>query len=255
MDNPSNRVYHHLLATTEEKGSGFMLLIDPDRTSEQSYLALAEAACDCGVDAILVGTSFMLNVNFSEAVRSIKEVTTLPVIIFPGSFAQITPHADAILFSSLLSGRNPTYLIDEQVKGAPLVKRCGIEPIPTGYLLIESGPLTSVQFISGTLPIPAGKNDIACAHGLAAQYLGMKLVYLEAGSGAEKPVSVGMIRDLSEYIDIPVITGGGLSTPEQCAERAEAGASLLVVGNCFEDAGQFGLLREMTTAVHHAVFA
>lgn len=232
-----------------------MLLIDPDSSSERSYLSLAEAASDCGVDAILVGTSFMLNMNFSEAVRNIKEATPLPVIIFPGSYAQITPHADAILFSSLLSGRNPTYLIDEQVKGAPLVKRCGIEPIPTGYLLIESGPLTSVQFISGTLPIPAAKNDIACAHGLAAQYLGMKFVYLEAGSGAETPVPVGMIRDLSEYIDIPVITGGGLRSPEQCAQRAEAGASFLVVGNCFEDEHRFSLLREMTSAVHISVIA
>ncbi|MFQ5453863.1 MAG: geranylgeranylglyceryl/heptaprenylglyceryl phosphate synthase, partial [Candidatus Zixiibacteriota bacterium] len=126
MNNTS--VYRHLLQIKQERGGGFFLLIDPDKTTEKNYLSIAEAASDCGVDAILIGTSFMLNSGFSNAVRKIKDVTSLPVIIFPGSFAQITPGADAILFTSLISGRNPTYLIDEQVKGAPLVKRIGMEP-------------------------------------------------------------------------------------------------------------------------------
>ncbi len=226
------------------------MLIDPDKSHETNYLALCEAAEECCVDGILVGTSFMLNSNFAEAVKSIKEKTSLPVIIFPGSFAQITPDADAILFSSLISGRNPSFLIDEQVKGAPLVKKFGIEAIPTGYMLIESGPLTSVQYISGSMPIPRGKHDIACAHALAAQYLGMKLVYLEAGSGAQNPVPLEMIRAVRSCIDIPVAVGGGLKSPEDCAARIEAGASFVVMGNYLESDSNFGLLKELTAATH-----
>ena len=248
MNNDS--VFTHLLQVNETRGGGFFLLIDPDRADERSFLTLAEAAADCGVDAILVGTSFMLNTNFTEAVEKIKAVTPLPVLIFPGSFAQITPSADAILFTSLISGRNPAYLIEEQVKGAPLVKRSGIEPIPTGYMLIESGPLTSVQYISGSMPIPRTKFDIACAHALAAQYLGMKMVYLEAGSGAQNPVPVEMIQAVAEYIDIPILTGGGLTRPEECAARIEAGASFVVIGNHLESDPRFGLLRELAAAVH-----
>lgn len=246
----SGAVYRHLLSRVERRGGGFLLLIDPDRAPSAQYLALAEASESCGVDAILVGTSFMLDASFPEAVRKIKDLTRVPVIIFPGSFAQINPHADAILFSSLLSGRNPTYLIDEQVKGAPLVKRYGLEAIPTGYLLVESGPLTSVQYISNTNPIPRNKPDIACAHALAAQYLGMGLVYLEAGSGAEMPVTEEMVGVCAEYLEIPLVVGGGLRSPEECRSRIEAGASFVVVGTGLEDDPQFTYLRELTAATH-----
>ncbi|MBU2652580.1 MAG: geranylgeranylglyceryl/heptaprenylglyceryl phosphate synthase, partial [Bacteroidetes bacterium] len=130
------------------------------------------------------------------------------------------------------------------------VKRFDLEPIPTGYMLIESGNMTSVQYISGTLPIPSGKSDIACAHALAAQYLGMRLVYLEAGSGATQPVPASMVRDVAAYVDIPLLVGGGLCSPEQCAERIEAGASFVVVGNTMEEDSSHSRLREMTAAVH-----
>lgn len=246
----NKNIYQYLLSVKEERGGGFLVLIDPDKNDEKEYLSLAEASQDCGVDAILVGTSFMLNTNFSQAVKEVKKVTTLPVIIFPGSFAQITPHADAILFSSLISGRNPAYLIEEQVKGAPLVKRTDIEPIPTGYMLIESGSLTSVQYISHSSPIPRTKNDIACAHALAAQYLGMKLVYLEAGSGAKQTVPLEMVRAVADYIDIPVVVGGGLRTPKDCNVQIEAGASFVVVGNELERDNNFDFLRELTSATH-----
>jgi putative glycerol-1-phosphate prenyltransferase len=245
-----NGVYDSLVETAQKRGAGFFVLVDPDKSDENDYLITCEAAEDCGVDAILVGTSFMLNNNFAASVKKIKSSTSLPVVIFPGSFAQITPDADAILFSSLISGRNPSFLIDEQVKGAPLVKRFGIEPIPTGYMLIESGPLTSVQYISGSMPIPRTKSDIACAHALAAQYLGMKLVYLEAGSGAQQPVPIEMIKAVASYVDIPVITGGGLKTPDDCAARVEAGASFIVVGNHLESGHDRTRLRELTAATH-----
>jgi phosphoglycerol geranylgeranyltransferase len=245
-----NGVYQSLLDVRERRGGGFLLLIDPDRSSPTDYLGLAEAAADSGVDAILVGTSFMMGGRFAPAVKDIKNATTLPVIIFPGSYTQVTPHADAILFTSLISGRNPQYLIDEQVKGAPFIKACGLEAIPTGYMLVESGPLTSVQFISGSLPMPRNKPDIACAHALAAQYLGMKLAYLEAGSGAEKPVPVEMVRAVTSTVDIPLLVGGGLHTPEDCAARVEAGASFIVVGTRLESDRSLGCLRELTSASH-----
>lgn len=243
-------VYNSLMRTCCERGGLFIVLIDPDRTTEHQSHALAEACEDCGVDAILMGTSFMLSTDFGAAVRKIKKATRLPVVIFPGSFAQIIPDADAILFTSLISGRNPQYLIDEQVKGAPLVKRCGIEPIPTGYMLIESGPLTSVQFISGSMPIPREKADIACAHALAAEYMGMKLAYLEAGSGAKISVPVEMVRAVAEYVGIPVMVGGGLRQPRQCETMVEAGASFVVVGNQLESDVDLVYLRELADAVH-----
>ena len=246
----TNKVYNYLLDVKERRGGGFLVLIDPDKTDTNNYLALAESAKECGVDALLVGTSFMLQSNFSNTVKEIKSKTEVPVIIFPGSFAQITPHADAILFSSLISGRNSTYLIEEQVKGAPIVKQCGIEPIPTGYMLVESGSMTSVQYISNTNPIPREKFDIACAHALAAEYMGMKLAYLEAGSGASQSVPCEMISAVASYISIPIITGGGLKTPEACAGRIEAGASFVVVGNNLETKKNFTYLQELTQAVH-----
>ena len=245
-----NSVFDRLLRTRDTRGGGFLLLLDPDRVPPDQYLALAESAAICGVDALLVGTSFTLNSSFLAGVRQIKEAASVPVIIFPGSFAQVTPDADAILFTSLLSGRNPTYLIEEQMKGAPLVKQFGLEPIPTGYLLIESGSQTSVQYISNTQPIPRAKNDIACAHALAAQYLGMKLVYLEAGSGANGAVPPMMVQAVAEYVDIPVMVGGGLLLPEDCADRMSMGASFVVVGTQFELAPDLGLLREMAAAAH-----
>jgi putative glycerol-1-phosphate prenyltransferase len=244
------QVFQTLLSARNKRGGGFLLLIDPDRSDERDYLALAEASAECGVDAILVGTSFMMAGRFSSAVKDIKARTSLPVIIFPGSYTQITSSADAILYTSLISGRNPQYLIDEQVKGAPFIRAAGLESIPTGYMLVESGPLTSVQFISGTLPIPRSKPDIACAHALAAQYLGMKLVYLEAGSGASEPVPRAMVLAVSSTIDIPVLVGGGLRSPEDCAERIDAGAGFIVMGTRLECDSGFAYLRELTAAAH-----
>jgi len=244
------KIFLHLQAVKDEKGGVFFLLIDPDRTPEKKYLTLTEAAGQCGVDAILVGSSFMLASGFSLAVSLIKESTSLPVIIFPGSFTQVVPGADAILFTSLISGRNPNYLIEEQVRGAPLVKQFGLEVIPAGYMLIDSGMATSVQYISNTQPIPRDKYEIAGAHALAAQYLGMKMVYLEAGSGAKLPVPEPMVRSIASYADIPLIVGGGLTRPEQCSSMIKAGASFVVIGSVIENDPRFTLLSELTEATH-----
>ncbi len=244
------KVLARLLEAKINKGGGFLLLLDPDRGRESDMYHLAESALDCGVDALLIGTSFMLNTNFHSVVKEVKARTKLPVIIFPGGHGQISPYADAILFTSLISGRNPNYLIEEQVKGAPIIKRFGLEPISTGYMLIESGRTTSVQYISDTRPIPANKPDIAAAHALAAQYFGMRMIFMEAGSGAERPVPEEMIKVVSEYIEIPIIVGGGLRHPEDVSKRIAAGASFVVVGDHFEKDGSLSLMQEFTEAAH-----
>ncbi|MEW6050635.1 MAG: geranylgeranylglyceryl/heptaprenylglyceryl phosphate synthase [Candidatus Zixiibacteriota bacterium] len=245
-------VYERLISSKNRQGGGFFLLLDPDRLKETEYCTLADACHDCGVDAILVGSSLLMNSNFGDAVRNIRATAhpSVPVIIMPGSVMQIVPGADAVLFTSLLSGRNPSYLIEQQVHGAPLVKQHGLEPIPTGYLLIESGKCTSVEYMSSSNPIPRTKHDICCAHALAAQYMGMKLVYLEAGSGAEQPVPLPMVTEVSRYVDIPVIVGGGLTTPEECAARIDAGASFVVMGNHFENLRNLDFLRELAASAH-----
>jgi len=240
----------HLLKIRDEKGAGFLLLIDPDSVSRDRMMAVAEAAAGYGVDAILAGGSFMACEDFDSRIADLKRASSLPIILFPGDARQLSRHADGLLFLSLLSGRNPTYLIEEQVRGAPIIKTYGLEAIPTGYLLIESGAITSVQYVSGTVPIPRGKSDIAMAHALAARYLGMKMVYLEAGSGALSPVPEEMISAVADYCGLPVIVGGGIRRPEQAAARVQAGASFVVVGTRLEFENDFGYMADMADAVH-----
>jgi phosphoglycerol geranylgeranyltransferase len=244
------QVFETLLRVKADKGGGFFLLLDPDRTPPNMILSLTEAAEESEVDAILIGTSLMTKNNFQATVKDVKEHTSIPVIIFPGTHSQISPHADAILFTSLISGRNPNYLIDEQVKGAPLVKEFGIEPIATGYMLIESGGYSSVQYISHSLPIPSNKNDIACAHALAAQYMGMHAIFMEAGSGARQSVPVSMIESVNAYIDLPIIIGGGIREPREVENKIMAGASFVVVGHHFENNHDLKGLHEFTDAAH-----
>jgi phosphoglycerol geranylgeranyltransferase len=244
------RIFESLLQVRADKGGGFFLLLDPDRKPLDTILNLTEAAGEAEVDALLIGTSLMTKNNFHATVKAVKERTSLPVIIFPGTHSQISREADAILFTSLISGRNPNYLIDEQVKGAPLVKEYDIEPIATGYMLIESGAYSSVQYISHSMPIPSDKNDIACAHALAAQYMGMQTIFMEAGSGAKKSVPESMIESVRSYIDLPIIVGGGIRQPHEVEKKINAGASFVVVGHHFENNFDIKALHEFTDAAH-----
>jgi len=246
-------ILEHLLRVRDEKGAGFFLLVDPDRAEFDRVIKMAQAAASCGVDAILAGGSFVSCADYDDRMATLKRATDLPVILFPGNSRQVSPHADAVLFLSLISGRNPTYLIEEQVRGAPLIKAYGLEAIPTGYILIESGTVTSVQYVSGTMPIPRNKNDLAMAHALAANYLGMKLVYLEAGSGAARPVPEDMITAVAGYGGLPVIVGGGIQQPEEASSRVRAGASFIVVGTRLEYETDLGYVAEMAEAVHSTV--
>lgn len=243
-------VYQRLLQIAERRGAGFFVLLDPDEHPKVDLIGCAERAEDGGADALLLGGSLVRTGVIDNLVREIKQRVTLPVITFPGDAGQLTRYADAVLFMSLLSGRNPEYLIGEQVKGAPLVKEYDLEAIPTAYLLIESGSLTSVQHLSQTQPLPRNKPELVKAHALAAQYFGMKLVYLEAGSGARYAVPEEIINAVCEQVSLPIICGGGLRNPKQAAARVAAGASFIVIGNRFQERDGLALLTEFAAAIH-----
>ncbi len=246
-------LFERLLKIRQDKGAGFFLLLDPDRSDSGRMIALAESAASCGIDAILAGSSLVTGAAFHDHLAEIKRATTLPVILFPGNSTQISPHADGVLFLSLISGRNPQYLIEEQVRGAPLIREYGLEPIPTGYMLIESGRPTSVQYVSGTMPIPRTKPEIAKVHALAANCLGMKAVYLEAGSGAVESVPYDMTAAVAEYGGLPVIVGGGIKTPREAERQVQSGASFVVVGNRLEEKPDNHFIMEMAEAIHTGV--
>ncbi len=240
-------VLDYLLNVRRECKAGYWVLIDPDRYSIADCIRLAHQAEDAGVDALLLGGSF-LTVELNPIVEALQGETSLPLILFPGDSMHLSRHADAILYLSLISGRNANFLIGEQVKAAPLIQRYGIEPIPTGYMLVDGGCQTSVGFMSGTSPLPRDKFDIAWAHALAAQYLGMKLIYLEAGSGANLPVPDGMIAAIKKQVSIPIIVGGGIKTPEIAVAKVNAGADFIVTGTIIEHS--HSLMKRFAEAIH-----
>lgn len=227
-----------------------MVLVDPDKTSPPQASSLARLAEEGGADAFLVGGSQGFCGSLDELIAAVKQSSALPVVLFPGSACQVSGQADAILFLSMLSSRNPQYLIGEHVKAAPVLRRMSIEVIPTAYLLVESGALTSVQFVTQSLPIPRDKVDLVVAHALAGKYMGMRLVYLEAGSGAGAPVPAEMVQAVSLTTDLPVAVGGGVRTPEQAGRFARSGAGFVVVGNAIETTGELSFLKELSEAIH-----
>lgn len=246
-----NDTYLKLLKKREQHPCLFCL-IDPDKNDIKTSVKYAEIYEKSDADAILIGGSIMIKDQFEQTIKEIKKVVNIPVIIFPGLFNFVSQYADAILLLSMLSSRNPQVLIEEQVRCAPQIYQTGLESIPTGYLLIESGNLSSVQYMSNSLPIPRKKNDIAIVHALAGQYLGMKMIYLEAGSGAQQSVPEEMIKSVSEIIDIPLIVGGGIRTPQDAHSKASAGADFVVIGTVLEDLNDFSIVKEFSQAVHSA---
>jgi phosphoglycerol geranylgeranyltransferase len=181
-------------------------------------------------------------------VQKVKKETDIPVIIFPGSPSQVTRYADALLYLSLISGRNPELLIGQHVISAPIVRQSGLEIISTGYMVIDGGAPTTVSYISNAAPIPHDKNEIAVCTAMAGEMLGMKLIYMDAGSGARRPITETMISAVASHIDIPLVIGGGITNPEKAYLNCKAGADIIVVGNAIEK--DFSLLREMSDAVH-----
>lgn len=243
-------VYQSLLNRLGSQKANYLVLIDPDRKNDSRLQDLVAEVNDSGADAILIGGSLIMDSAFEERVKAIKSASNVPVILFPGASNQLSREADAILFMSLLSGRNPQYLIGEQVQAAPVVKHMGLEAIPTGYLLMAGGSPTSVEFMSNSQPLPMDKPDIVVAHALAAQYLGMSLVYLEAGSGASQSVSDEVIQNVSGELDIPVIVGGGIRHPMEAAEKVRAGAKFIVTGTVLEQDESHGIMTSFAQAIH-----
>jgi len=242
--------FQRILNIKQAKGAGYFVLIDPDKWQSDELTDFAIQASEDGADAVLVGGSLLMSASFDALVRLIKQKISIPLIIFPGSPTQVSKYADALFFLSLISGRNPTFLISEQVKAAPVIKTLGIEAISVGYMLIESGTTTSSEFMSNTRPIPRDKPDIAKATALAAEYFGMKMIYLEAGSGAKHSVPETMIQEVRDYVSMPIIVGGGIRTPEDAYRKVQAGASFVVTGNVLEGERKSNLIKEFAAAIH-----
>ncbi len=232
----------------QAKGEGkklLAILIDPDSIQDaDQVLDVVRKAEDASVDYIFFGGSLITKTEDFDSLKMIKEITTIPVVLFPSSPAQIRSEADAILFLSLLSGRNPEYLIGHHVTAAPILKNSRLEVLPTGYLLIGCGRPTTAEYISGTQPIPYHKPGIAAATAMAGEMLGLKLIYLDGGSGADKAVSAEMISEVRKSVDLPLIVGGGIRSSEAAAKAYEAGADMIVVGNGAEENPD--LIRELS---------
>lgn len=242
--------FQRLMTIRKERGAGYLVLIDPDKNEKDKLAAFVHEATRAGVDGFLVGGSLLLTDEFESHLQTIKGNTTVPVLIFPGSLFQVSSIADALLFLVLISGRNPDHLIGNQVIAAPIVKKTGLETISTGYMLIEAGNMTSAEFMSNTKPLPRNKPDIALAHALAAELIGMKILYLDAGSGAEASVPDETIRTISSHCPLPLIVGGGIRTPQEARRKAEAGASFVVTGTVTERDDLGSLVEEFATAIH-----
>jgi len=242
-----NSVYTKIGLHKKEGKKCLAVLVDPDKTSPAQCILLAQEASVSGVDFFFVGSSLLRQNHLQTCVETLKKTSDVPVILFPGNIMQVSNDADAILFLSLISGRNPELLIGNHVLIAPMIKASKLEVIPTGYMLIDSGAPTSASYMSQTFPIPHDKNDIAECTAIAGELLGLKAIYLDAGSGARFPVSAGMVRTVRKSIDVPMIVGGGIKTPEKAIELCAAGADIIVVGNAIES--QPNLLNEIAGAL------
>jgi len=228
------KIEKYLLEKINSEGSIHMTLIDPEKVTPPQASRVASRAKSSGTAAIMVGGSTSISaVHIDSVVKTIKRTVKIPVILFPNNVTGISRYADAIWFMSLLNSVDPYFLIGAQVLGAPLVKRYRLEPIPLGYIIVGEGGAAGV--VGKAVPVPYDKPELAAAHALAGQYLGMRFIYLEAGSGAKKPVSPEMIRMVKSVIDVPLVVGGGIRNREQALAAASAGANIIVTGNIIEN--------------------
>ena len=244
------RTYLSFQNTKQHGLKKLAVLIDPDKMRLNNVARVLDLAVRANVDYFFVGGSLVVNDMMDYCLDAIREIGTIPAILFPGSPQQVNNKADAILFLSLISGRNADLLIGQQVIAAPMLRRSGLEILSTGYMLIDGGAPTTASYISNTFPIPSNKAEIAVCTALAGEMLGLKTIYMDAGSGAKNPVPETMISAVSQNLNIPLIVGGGMRTPERAAANARAGADIIVVGNALEKDPE--LVMEMTHAVHGA---
>jgi phosphoglycerol geranylgeranyltransferase len=243
-------VLSSILTKVKKERRQYWILLDPDDFSPADAGRVArQAEKTGGVDAVLIGGSLLHSRSFGEFVKAVKRSVSIPVMLFPGDASQLSASADALLYLSLVSGRNPVNLIGEHVKAAPVIRRLGIKTIATAYLLIASGTVTSVEKVSKTRPLPRSKPALAAAHALAAQYMGMKLVYLEAGSGARQTVPVEMIRKVKSWISVPLIVGGGIRDADTARGILSAGADIIVTGNLLRKKDGIETMKEIVKVV------
>lgn len=244
-----NRTLHRILEMKKSARGLFALLLDPDKLPPEK-IPSSFSRWDSHVDFYLLGSSYLMNHEFDQYVLLIKKQTQRPVLLFPGNLLQVSRYADALLFLSVLSGRNPEHLIGVHVQAAPLIHQIQLETISLAYLLIESGKLTAAQYLNHSLPIPRDKPGIAVSHALAAQYFGFQMVYLEAGSGALLSVPEEMIQAVKSHVKIPLMVGGGIRTPQEAAKKVDAGADIVVIGNHFEQEDHLDELPLFAKAIH-----
>lgn len=234
MNTGHHQIYADLDRDRQSGKKKLAVLIDPDKMRLGKLEQIVDLSVRCHVDYFFIGGSLLVNSQLDQCLLMIRQRCQIPLILFPGSSYQLSNKADAILFLSLVSGRNPDLLIGQHVIAAPYIKLSNLEVLPTGYMLIDGGVGTTVLYMSNTSPIPSNKSDIAACTALAAEMLGLKMIFMDAGSGATKPISSEMIAAVRGTVSLPLIVGGGIRTAEKAKENIEAGADVIVVGNAFE---------------------
>jgi putative glycerol-1-phosphate prenyltransferase len=241
------KLQQQLCEWRHQQRKAFAVLIDPDKVTLKQVAQIAELCNEAGVDYVFVGGSLMMSQHLDACIQQFKRESAIPVLLFPGSPAQVSPYADALLYLSLISGRNPELLIGAHVVSAPMVKASGLEILSTGYMVIDGGAATTVSYMSGSAPIPRDKNDIAMCTAMAGEMQGKHIIYMDAGSGAKLPITESMIQSVSRKISIPLIVGGGITDPEKAYLNCKAGADIIVVGNAIEK--EASLIRDMAAAI------
>jgi phosphoglycerol geranylgeranyltransferase len=248
-ENSSMNIYNKILSDKKANKKSFALLIDPDKQDKKQLLAIIEKAKNAKTDYFFVGGSLLTNDSLDLCLKTLKENTTIPIVLFPGNAMQVNNKADGILFLSLISGRNADMLIGKQVITAPILKQSSLEVLPTGYMLIDSGKPTTVSYMSNTNPIPADKETVAACTAMAGEMLGLKLIFMDGGSGAKNPISEAMIKAVRKSVDVPLIIGGGIGSGEKAIANCKAGADIIVVGNAIEK--DKNLIGEIADAIHN----
>ena len=241
-------IYKHITQNANNGKKSFAILIDPDKQDKNKLIKIIKKAEESKVDYFFVGGSLLSYDSLDDCINTLKQNSKIPIILFPGNTMQINDKAEGILFLSLISGRNPDMLIGKQVIAAPILKESSLEVISTGYMLIDSGQQTTASYISNTQPIPSNKNAVAVCTALAGEMLGLKLIFMDGGSGAKNPISEKMITSVKKAINLPLIIGGGINSAKKAIDNCKAGADIIVVGNAIEK--NINLINEIATAVH-----
>ena len=242
-------IYSQIIESKKKGRKLFSILIDPDKQTQESLLKIIEKSKSSNVDLFLIGGSLLSNNSLDFCISIIKQNCKIPVVLFPGNSMQVNNKADGILFLSLISGRNPEMLIGNHVITAPFLKESDIEVLSTGYMLIDSGKSTSVSYMSNTTPIPHDKDDIAVCTAIAGEMLGLKMIYMDGGSGAINSVSDKMITAVIKNINVPLIVGGGINSADKAKEKCRAGADIIVVGDAIEK--ENGLIKKIANAIYN----